>query len=111
MKLAGFFLVTILLQNPLSGKSQTLTLSGKDLPIKEIFVTIKSQVGVVFFYDAAVLRNAKRVTIESKNVTLETALNEIFKDQPFTWILEGKTVTIFKRPAQTILVEAALEYP
>ena len=108
MKLASFFMMGIVLQIPSSGNTQTLTLSAKDISLKEVFSSIKSQSGVVFFYDAAVLKNTKRVTIECKNVNLETALNEIFKDQPLTWVLEGKTVTVFKKPNQTILAEIML---
>lgn len=43
------------------------------------------------------LENAKPVTVEWKNVTLETALNDVFKEQPLTWSLEDKTITIIKR--------------
>jgi outer membrane receptor protein involved in Fe transport len=42
----------------------------------------------------------KPVTVQWKTVTLETALNEIFKDGPLTWVLEDKTVTIIKKPGQ-----------
>ena len=103
MKLAGFLIITFLLLIPCWGKSQTLNFSGKEISLKDIFKIIKCQTGVLFFYDAALLQYAKRVTIEWKNVHLETALNEIFKDQPITWVLEEKIVTIIKRPPDSVV--------
>ena len=100
MKLAGFLVLTALLVMPLSGESQTLSFSGKDIALKDIFRIIKCQTGVLFFYDDNLLKDAKPVTVEWKNITLEKALNEIFKDRPFTWVLEGKTVSVIKRQAQ-----------
>ena len=108
MNLGVFLMMAVLLQTSLSGECQTLSISGKSVPMKEILTTIKSQAGIVFFYDGSMLRHAKPVTIDCKNVTLETALDEVFKGQPLTWVLEGKTVTIFKRPVQNILAEPIL---
>lgn len=98
MILGSILLMTVLLQVSLPAESQTLTFNVKSVPLNEVFAIIKSQTAVLFFYDAALLENAKPVTIELKNVTLEKALNEILKGQPLSWVLENKTVTIFKRP-------------
>ena len=111
MKLSGFLTMAVLLQVSFPGECQTLSISGKSVPLEEILATIKSQAGVVFFYEGSVLQNAKPVTIDCKNVTLETALNEVFKSQPLTWVKEGKTVTIFKRPVQKILAEPVTQNP
>jgi len=89
--------VTIFLQACLSKDSQTLSFTGKDVPLKEIFKIIKSQTGVLFFYNEVLLGDAKPVIVNWKNVTLETALNDTFKAQSLTWVLENKTVTIVKR--------------
>jgi hypothetical protein len=104
MILGGFFMMAVLLQVSLFGESQTVSFSGKDVPLKEIFAVIKIQTGVCFFYDAALLRNAKRVTIVWKNIPLETALNELFRGQPLTWVRVDKTVTVIKRQDRIIAV-------
>jgi outer membrane receptor protein involved in Fe transport len=98
MKLNGFVIMIVLLALCFSGVSQTVSLSGKGVPLKEIFAAIKSQTGILFFYDASLLKDAKPVTVELKNVSLEEALDEIFKHQPLTWVLENKTITIVQRP-------------
>ena len=91
MKFAGVLIITLLIQLSLFGQSQILTFSGRNVPLNEIFSVIKNQTGLLFFYDAKLISDAKPVTVNWKNVTIETALNEISKDQPFTWLLEGKT--------------------
>jgi outer membrane cobalamin receptor len=108
MKLTGFLMITVLLQASFSGNAQTVNFSGKDVPLKKIFAIIKEQTGALFFYDEGLLKEAKPVTVELRAVSLETALNEVFKDQPLTWVLEDKTVTISKKPALTINPTATL---
>ena len=98
MKLPGFLIITFLFQSCITEESRTLNYSGKDVDIKEVFAVIKTQTGVLFFYDAALLRNAKKVTINWKDVSLERALNDIFETQSVTWTMEEKTVTIIQRP-------------
>jgi outer membrane receptor protein involved in Fe transport len=113
MRLAALLMMTaVLVGLSLSGEAQTVSYSGKDVPLKEIFAEIKTQTGILFFYDADLLKDAKPVTIGWKSVTLATALNEIFKHGPLTWVLENKTVTIIKKPGQIpATTEAALPPP
>jgi len=101
MKWTGSFMLTFLVLLSLSGRCQMLNFSGKDIPLIDIFKIIKCQAGVLFFYDAALLQNTKRVSIEWNNVSLEKALNDVFKGQPLTWVLEDKIVTIIKRAPAT----------
>src|SRR5687767_14137704 len=107
LKFVGFSIMAVLLQLSISGLSQSLTFSGKDVALKEVFAVIKTQTGVLFFYDASLLSGAKPVTVNWKNVSLETALDEIFKEQPITWSLGDKTVTVIKRPGQTADLSAS----
>ena len=92
-------MMTVFLQLSLAGVSQNVSFSGRNVPLTTIFASLKNQAAVLFFYDEALLRDAKPVTLNLKNVTLERALNEVFKDQPFTWSLEDKTVTVIRRQA------------
>jgi len=102
MRLTIILVTAALLQVSASGLSQNVNFSGKEVSLKKVFTVIKNQTGTVFFYDVALLREAKRVTVDLKDVPLEVALNEIFKDQPLTWLMENKTITIIKKPAQII---------
>ena len=110
MKL-GCFMLTVLLLASLSGDAQTISFSGKKIPLQEIFSIIKKQTGFVFFYDATLLKNTKPVTVKWKNVTLENALNEICKDQPFSWLLEDKTITVIKKEIPVTKVGKPSSHP
>jgi len=104
MKLLMILMFAGFLQVSATGYSQTVTISGKDIPLKKVFEAIKNQAGYVFFYDVDVLRKAKPITIDVKNAPVEKALTETFKDQPFTWTIENKTITILKKePVQNLL--------
>ena len=101
MKWTAYLMLAVLLLVSVCGWTQTINLSGKNMPLKKVFASIKKQTGTLFFYDLALIKEAKPVTVKLKDASLETALNEIFKGQPLTWALEDKTVTISKRPIQS----------
>src|SRR5215204_631047 len=98
MKRTFLLLILAFIFCSLKGYSQTVNFSGKKVQLKKIFSVIKSQTGYVFFYDAALLREAKPVTIDLKNVTIEEALHQTLKDQPLGWVVENKTITTIKKP-------------
>ena len=97
MKLVGFLMMAMFSQSCTSGTTRTVSFAGKNVTLNEIFRAIKTQTGVSFFYDSRLVEDAKTVTINWENVRLETALNQLFKDEPVNWVLENKTITIVKR--------------
>ena len=98
MRLIVVGIAIFLLASPFNGQGQTIDLSGKKIPLKQVFSSIKKQTGFVFFYDAALVKEAKPVTIDLKNASLDEALKQIFKDQPYDWVVENKTITIIEKP-------------
>lgn len=100
MRLSVILMTIAFLQVSASGNSQIVNFSGKNVPLKQVFKVIEQQTGYVFFYDVTLIRQAKPVTIQLKDVSLEGALNKIFKDQPLTWVMENRTITILKNAAQ-----------
>jgi outer membrane receptor protein involved in Fe transport len=89
------------------GFSQTVTFSGKNVPLTKLFSAVKSQTGYSFFYEADLLREARPVTIDLKDVPLKEALNQILKDLPLGWLIESKTITIIRKPLPLAIVEEA----
>ena len=102
MKLAGILLLGFLSQTSVTKEHKTITFSGKEIEFKSILKTIKCQTNVGFFYDASLLKEAKPISVDWVNISLEKALNEIFENLQLSWILENNTVTIFKRPTQIL---------
>jgi hypothetical protein len=83
---------------------------AKNVQLTRVFSAIKSQTGYVFFYDAAVLREAKPVSIDLKDVSLEEALNQTLQDQPLEWLIENKTITIIRKPLPVVTVSKLMPF-
>src|SRR5512139_3046630 len=81
MKMPMMLLTVVLLLLTAEGFAQKVNFSGKDVPLKKVFDAIKAQTDYVFFYDVALLNQAKPVTVELKNATVEAALDQVFRDQ------------------------------
>ena len=76
--------------------SKKVTLNFKDAPIIEVLMEIQRQTGVSFVYEQSQLQNLKGVTIEAKEMEMETALGIILKDTGFTYRVTGNTIAIVK---------------
>src|SRR5436190_20401708 len=99
MKLTCVLLTVFLLNVHAIGVSQTITWSGKNESIEKVFSVIKKQTGYFFFYNYNLLKDARRVTLNVKNAPLAEVLELCFKNQPFDFVIENKTIVITKRVA------------
>jgi TonB-linked SusC/RagA family outer membrane protein len=99
MKLTVILLTVAVFSVQARGLSQTITLSVKDAPLETVFRAIERQTHYVFFTRADIFEKGKKVTLDLKNATLEEALDECFRDQPFTWSLEGRIIAVEPRTA------------
>jgi len=94
MKLTAIILLAACLQLSARGVSQTITLSLKDVSLLKVFKEIERQTDFTFFYDNDRIEQARKVTVIAKNLPLQQVLEMCFKDQPFTYNISGKTITI-----------------
>lgn len=94
MNLTGIILLAACLQVSAKGLTQTVSLSAKDAPFIEIIKSIERQTHYAFFYKVSWLNEAKKVTIKAANMPLREALDICFKDQPFTYVISGRNITI-----------------
>jgi TonB-linked SusC/RagA family outer membrane protein len=104
MKLTAILLTMAFLQVSATGFSQpgTVTFSGKEISLEKVFSVIKKQTGYSFFYYAEQLQQAKKVTINVKNATVEDVLIMCLKDQPFDYSIKGKTIFIIQKQDKAI---------
>jgi len=98
MRLTTALLTICCLHVAARGKAQQVTYSANNEPLQKVFTAIEKQTGYVFFYDIPLVRQARPVSIELKNVPLDQALNAVLKDQPLTWTIEKKTIIISPKP-------------
>jgi len=102
MRLLMFFMVVGCLQVAGRGLAQSITLREKNASLESVLQSIKQQSGYVFFYNYRVLEKSRPVTVQVTGVSLKEALDACFKDQPLTYSIEGKLVTVKMKEAPAI---------
>ncbi len=94
MKLTIIFLVLFCSQSIANIYAQKVTLLEKEAPLSTLFKQIKKQTKYTFVYTDALLKKAKPVTINVKNVSLEEALNDCLAEQPLTYSIINQIIVI-----------------
>ncbi|SDG27764.1 SusC/RagA family TonB-linked outer membrane protein [Chitinophaga filiformis] len=89
-------MLAVCLQISANGFSQTVTFSGRDVPLGKVFSAIKEQTGYVLFYDYSVLDGSRPVTLSVKNDPIDHFLTRILKGQLLDYKIIRKTIFIKK---------------
>lgn len=103
MRLIIILLIAGCLQVSAKGYGQKINISGKDIPLEKVFNMIKNQTGYVFFYDYAIFRDARTVSLDIKQGTIEDVLNACLNGQGMEFKIEDKTVSITKSKAEQVI--------
>src|SRR5665647_1841689 len=98
MKLTAIFLLAACLNVSAKGYVQRITLVAKNAPLEQVLKKIKEQSGYHVVYREEWMAESKRVTVTLKDVSLQDALNECFKNQPFDYSLVEKTIVLKEKP-------------
>jgi len=102
MQASAILLFAVCLQTSAATYSQTVSFTGKDVPLKTVFTSLKKQTGYGVFYqtgEAATLEGASNVTLDLKNVALDLFLQTALRNQPLEYSVEGTTIFIKKKDA------------
>lgn len=94
MRLTTVILIAAIMQVSAAGFAQKISLTKTNRPLKEIIKDLRNQSGYDFVATDALLNTAKAVTIHVKDAELKKVLDEIFSNQPISYILEDNTVTL-----------------
>jgi TonB-linked SusC/RagA family outer membrane protein len=97
MKMTVFLLLAACLQVSAKGYSQKISLSVREASLGQVFKEIQRQSGYSFWYKTRQLDQAAKVTLDLKNASLEEALRQCFKDQPFDYFIVEQNVVIRPR--------------
>src|SRR5258708_11513830 len=76
MKLTIFLLLGAMLQVSARTNAQTVTYTGKSVPLTTVFSAIKEQTGYLFFYRKEDLAGAGTVTLQLPSVSLQAAFEQ-----------------------------------
>lgn len=98
MKLIIVLLTSAILQVSAATYGQNVTLRHDRAKLATVLNEIRKQTGFDFVFSDKIIAGSRPVTIDVKNVSLEAALQECFKNQPVTFSIDAKMVTIEKKP-------------
>ena len=80
-----------------SGRSQSVTMSGNNIPLEKTFSTIRTQTGYLVFCDRELLSEAAPVSIAATNMPLNQFLEQIFKNQSLQYLIREQTIFVSKK--------------
>ncbi|MEI9806804.1 MAG: TonB-dependent receptor [Bacteroidota bacterium] len=102
MKLTILLLTAGFLNVSARGFSQTVSYSGRNVPLEKVFNVIEQQTGYTFYYKVEILQQARKVDISLKNATLEQSLAMLFKDQPLTYNIVEKNIVVNSKRSSVV---------
>lgn len=117
MKLIVFILFIACMQVNAAGYAQKITISEKNTTLEKTLAEIKRQSGYQFWYEGVVIKKAGRLDVNLYNASIEAALDECFKNQPFSYKIFGKSIVIkekeaiFKRVIKGIVTDSVGAVP
>lgn len=97
MRLTVILLAAAIFQANASGHAQTVTLSGKTIPIKKVFTAIKQQTGYVIFSNTNTISDAQSVSLSVRDMPLKDLLDVVLKDLPVTYLIKDKTIVLSRK--------------
>lgn len=97
MKLTALILLAGCLHVSAGTRSQTVSISGKDLPLARVFNLIKKQTGYTVFGKSSLLRQSDPVTVSAVNMPLADFLETIMKDQPIGYRMIDRTIFLVEK--------------
>ncbi|WP_253906523.1 SusC/RagA family TonB-linked outer membrane protein [Chitinophaga sp. SYP-B3965] len=103
MKLTLILLTTFLLNVSAKSTAQTVTFSGKNVPLEKIFADVEKQTGYFILYTGKTLQSTRPVTISAKDMALRDFLDIIFHGQPLKYTMASKTITVSNPEQPTVL--------
>lgn len=101
MRMTAILLLAVGLHVSANTVSQTITFSGKDVALREVFTAVRNQTSFGIIYNKSWLGNTRPLTISAVNMPLRQFLEEVFASQPLEFSIIGKMVIVKKKPLKT----------
>lgn len=102
MKLTFILTLLVILQARAESYAQKITLSEQNVSLEKVLLKIRAQSGYDFLYSSSLIKQAKAVSINVKDASLNEVLELSFNNQPFTYTIEEKAVVVKKRNSQLL---------
>ena len=76
---------------------QTVKHASSTVELETLLKNIEKNTGYVFFYKSSEIKDVQVKSINLGNKTVKQTLDELFKDVPFKYTIQGKTISILKK--------------
>lgn len=96
MKLTVLFLFAATLSVSARTHAQNVSISGKDLSLKEVFVQIHQQTGYDFLYDSKEIEKALPVTLNVKDAPVADVLTQCLKPSGLGFVVKNNAIIVKK---------------
>ncbi|WP_177230347.1 SusC/RagA family TonB-linked outer membrane protein [Chitinophaga sp. CF118] len=97
MRLSTIIILACCIQVSAKTYSQSITYSCQNESLENVFKVIRQQTGYLVFYDQNELDVSKRVSLNVKDLPLESLMRQILKGMPLSYSFEDKTIIVTKR--------------
>jgi TonB-linked SusC/RagA family outer membrane protein len=113
MKLMAFFIFVSMLTASASSYSQQtkFTLSLNGVTVREVFREIEANSKFILLYNEKQLDVNRKVDVSVENQTVESILDQTFREMPNTYKIYDRQIVILTNDIQEIAVAANLEIP
>ncbi|HEY0274008.1 MAG TPA: SusC/RagA family TonB-linked outer membrane protein [Chitinophaga sp.] len=103
MRLSAILLTAAFMQVYASGAAQKVTLSGRNLTLKQVFAAVKKQTGYVVLHNKTLFSGAGTVSLSATGLPLPEFLDVVLKDQSLDYVIRDKTIFLSRKvmPAAT----------
>jgi TonB-linked SusC/RagA family outer membrane protein len=94
MRLTAILLLAGCMTASAAAYSQTITIRARNISLEKVFREIKKQSGYSFVYRDNWIKEAAKVDLQLKDVSVGNALDSCFRDQPLTYAIVDKTIVV-----------------
>ncbi|WP_164974057.1 SusC/RagA family TonB-linked outer membrane protein [Filimonas effusa] len=103
MKLTAFFMFVFSLHLSARTLAQRVTVSGKDLSLKQVCEIIKKQTGYEFMIDNALVEKAGRMNLNVKETSITEVLDQCLTPKGLAYTIKKNVIIIYKKTAAPAL--------
>ncbi|OQP64071.1 hypothetical protein A3860_21935 [Niastella vici] len=96
MNFVSIFLLVACLNVSAGVYSQRVTLSGDNMPLKQVLKEIKKQTGYTFAYRAVLMQKAEKVSVHVTNASIQQVLDLCFHNQPLTYSIFSNNIVVVR---------------
>src|SRR5690606_37599909 len=82
--------------------AQPINLSLREVSLETALQEIRKQSDYIVWYEEGILAHTRKVTLSARNIEVEDALKRVFREQPLTYSIVGKTIVVKKKPTTTV---------